>query len=397
VIKIKKIGEWFYPSYSVNDIDPEDAEQDPEADFMNFNFFEPLSKEEKEEREKQRESFSLVWLKKTIKVDENRLTNILTRIREGSHLYHVINHRKRDGGIRKICIPEESLKKIQKQINKHILTDFPPAKNIFGFSGGNIKEAIMPHLEAKSILCADIKNAFPSVKIDRIINLLTEGREVIYGSIFYPVTEQTWKDETHPVVIRFKPGYLSWYAARAIAQLVTFKGRLPQGAPTSPRIFDMTCKSMDRSLSSFAMKVGATYTRYADNLFFSLKQEEFPKPVKNAVLRRIRGAKFKPHEVTIRTLNKEAIRILGLNLTDGKIHNTRKFKENLRLSLYRVKWLLEKLENPENGNDNGNKNELETELKTAWQKLQGQMNFAITDTLPPKLLENYNNLQKQLK
>lgn len=343
-----------------------------------------IEEKKREERRRQKEIPALLWLAETIKVDYRMLGNVLNQVRDEPDPYQIIMIRKRGRGKREICIPAEPLKRIQKKINRHILKDFLPASHVYGFSGGSIHDAIKPHLKAKSILCVDIKNAFPSVRAWQVMAILIEGREVLYGNSPCPDIRYTWRTPYHSQVVEFKPGYMSWYAARAITQLVTYKNKLPQGSPASPRIFDLICKPLDEKLLSLAQKTGTNYTRYADNIFFSMDQEEFPKPVRNAVLRRIRKEEFRPHKIRIRTMTEEAWRILGLNVMEGRVHNTRAFKKKLRISIHHVGWLLE----------HGQKGA--PEFKEAWQKLQGQMNFARIDTLPPKLLNDYLGLEKQL-
>ena len=345
-----------------------------------------LHEKAQEERRRQKEIPALFWLHKIIKIDDRELTQALSQARNEDEQkpYQVITVRKRGGGRREICMPSVLLKKVQRRINKHILNDFSPAKNVYGFSGGNIVGAILPHLKARSILCVDITNAFPSIKTKQIMDFFTEGREVWYGNK-YPGSFYGWRDRYHSVFKEFKPGYMSWYAARVVTQLVTYQGKLPQGAPTSPRLFDLICRYMDKKLTALAERTEANYTRYADNIFFSMNEERFPKPVMNAVLRKIRKVGFRPHKVHIRSMNNEALHILGLNIIDGEIHNTRDVKRALRLSIHHANWLL-------------NNGKTDTpELETAWQKLRGQMNFARIDTLPQKLLNDYLELEKQLK
>jgi hypothetical protein len=57
--------------------------------------------------------------------------------------------------------------------------------------------------------------------------------------------------------------------ARLLARLVTVRGLLPQGAPSSPAVSNLCAWRLDQRLHSLARSTGATYTRYADDLTFS--------------------------------------------------------------------------------------------------------------------------------
>jgi len=309
-----------------------------------------------------------LWLAKEIKVHPGDLIQVLKLVRSDRPPYKVIYLPKENGGKRQVCIPDEPLKRIQKKINKYILSLFIPAKNVFGFSGGSINDAINPHLGAKSILCVDFEDAFPSVTFNNVFHYLIEGRSVSYHGYY-----------GHDEVAEY--GYFSWYTARIVAELNTFEGKLPQGAPTSPRLFDLICKGLDEKLLCLAENVEGKYTRYADNVFFSMRREDFPKKVKNAVLRTTKEYGFEPHKIkTRRMIQGSTLRMLGLNVIEGKVHNTRNFKRQLRLSLHHLGWLLD------HGRD----------YEKALHKLRGQMAFARTDTLPRGLLDNYLELEKRI-
>ena len=47
------------------------------------------------------------------------------------------------------------------------------------------------------------------------------------------------------------------------------ESHLPQGAPTSPALANLSAFGLDRRLSALAASMGATYSRYADDLAFS--------------------------------------------------------------------------------------------------------------------------------
>ena len=53
---------------------------------------------------------------------------------------------------------------------------------------------------------------------------------------------------------------------------------LPQGAPTSPGLTNTLCMRLDRRLQGAAIKLGWRYTRYADDLTFSLPNGHKSKP-----------------------------------------------------------------------------------------------------------------------
>jgi RNA-directed DNA polymerase len=57
--------------------------------------------------------------------------------------------------------------------------------------------------------------------------------------------------------------------ADTLAQLCTYGGSLPQGAPTSPALSNLVFAEVDREISALSLDRRLTYSRYADDLTFS--------------------------------------------------------------------------------------------------------------------------------
>ena len=74
-------------------------------------------------------------------------------------------------------------------------------------------------------------------------------------------------------VLLAEPLKCSAEAARLLSGLCTAAEPqgdvLPQGFPTSPTLSNMVCKKMDEELAAAAQRIGATYSRYADDMSFS--------------------------------------------------------------------------------------------------------------------------------
>lgn len=313
---------------------------------------------------------ALFWLAKELRLHPDELGKVFASLRNGTSLYRTRKLPKRSGGYRTLWIPNASLKHIQRRINRYILEFLHVEPNVHGFSGGSIGDAIRPHLNSRCILCVDLVEAFPRVCFDDVLQYFTNGR-------------QTWWAWDRIVIE--ERGWFSWYAAHALAELVTVDNQLPQGAPTSPRLFDLLCTPLDRALNELARKSGGKYTRYADNIFFSLPAEEFPSLLRKDILKKIEGRKregprWRWHKLRIVRLDRRAVRVLGLNIVDGKVHNTRPFKRRLHIAIHHVGWLLA------NGED----------WTDAWAKLKGQMAFAQKESLSPNIMQSYGDLEQRI-
>jgi retron-type reverse transcriptase len=154
--------------------------------------------------------------------------------------YRELHLPKRDGKLRLIHAPDAALKTVQRAILRRVLGKLSAHPAAMGFEPGkSIVTNARPHLGAKLIVKLDIRDFFNSTTAPRV------------SAYFRAIG---WSGEV----------------AALLARLTTYKGSLPQGAPTSPRLSNLVNYQLDVRLFARAMKLGAIYTRYADDITFSL-------------------------------------------------------------------------------------------------------------------------------
>ncbi len=312
---------------------------------------------------------------------DNELMSVLDAIAREEPVYTIRFKRKRDGGERKILVPDSDLKRLQRRVLRNILSEYSISPFAFGGSGGNIFDAIRPHLgsEQRVLFTADVVDAFGSVRFEDVF-------QALYG---LPIDE-AYDSESE------KNGRLYWEVAYALTRVMTCGFRLPQGAPSSPRLFDIVFGRIDTRLERMAENVGGVYTRYADNLFFSLPGSEIGPALWRAIVRTIQEShhthlgdtfldyyrSFKLHKIRTVTPAGEALRLLGVNIVGTEIHPTRELKRKIRLSLHRFSWLL------------ANTPYDVEELAKCWGLLSGQVSFASQTSMPEGLLAQYEALRE---
>ena len=156
--------------------------------------------------------------------------------------YHKFNIPKRSGGMRSITAPNTSLKLIQRRILTRLLNKLTCHGCATGFEKGHsIVTNANVHVGSEVVLKMDIIAFFDFTSANRI-------RGYFYGI--------GWGKEATDILLR----------------LCIRGGSLPQGAPTSPRLSNLVNIEMDARLCGWAQKVGAAFTRYADDLTFSFPQ-----------------------------------------------------------------------------------------------------------------------------
>ncbi len=138
-----------------------------------------------------------------------------------------------------ISIPNPFLKNVQRRILHWILDMEPLHDAAHGFvKKRSIFTAAEPHTNKRVVIAVDIRDFFGTITSNRA----------------YGVFRQLGFDKKD---------------ASALASLCTYKNSLPQGAPTSPALANLVCRRLDSRLAGLMSKYGHSYTRYADDLFFS--------------------------------------------------------------------------------------------------------------------------------
>jgi retron-type reverse transcriptase len=175
---------------------------------------------------------------------------------------------KRDGTARPIWAPLSKLKAAQRWILHNVVERMLVHGAAHGFLAGRsiITNAAM-HGESRTVLKMDIKGFFPTVTFRRVKGLFRKAgyREQVATLLAMICTEAPREIVQDPVDGK------TYYVALG-------PRCLPQGAPTSPAITNAVCLRLDRRLAGAAKKLGWRYTRYADDMTFSLPDDHKGEP-----------------------------------------------------------------------------------------------------------------------
>jgi RNA-directed DNA polymerase len=164
--------------------------------------------------------------------------------------------RKPTGGWRLVEEPLYLLKAVQRRLLDQILDHIPPHPAACAFrKSRSIVDYAAAHVGQEVVLHFDLKNFFPSIPASRV--------HAMFTTLGYP--EEVARlitglcTSTAPFrICNQKPGGQCYSAPH-----------LPQGAPTSPSLANLSAFHLDCRLAAAASSVGAAYTRYADDLAFS--------------------------------------------------------------------------------------------------------------------------------
>lgn len=225
------------------------------------------------------------YLRLLLQLDVATWTFALDKIRQGTAYKEWSKSKGPGKGRRFFAAPCEELKLVQRAIDQRFLTMIPVH---FSRHGNRLGSSIVTNAEhhagfAKSVFTVDIVNAFPSVYRSRLKANL--HKPFVFALRQFQGTE--FLDEDVELMLQ------------ALVDLVCLHDRLPQGPPTSPRLFNLVCLKMDKDiwelLSTHSTPFQSyRYTAYADNLTIS-SNGEIPEELRESVIAKIRQNGFYPH------------------------------------------------------------------------------------------------------
>ena len=154
--------------------------------------------------------------------------------------YHETSIPKGNGEYRKLFVPDEELKALQKRITDVILTraEISPYATAYRIGGSPLKNA-EPHVGHELLLKLDIRHFF-----DKITYALVR-------------------------TYAFPSAVFSDSISTLLTTLCCFRDCLPQGAPSSPAISNIIMRDFDNVVGTWCSERNITYTRYCDDLTFS--------------------------------------------------------------------------------------------------------------------------------
>ena len=164
---------------------------------------------------------------------------------------------KKGGGARKLSAPHRSLAATQRWILDRIVAMLAAEPEAHGFlPGRSILTNATPHAGRAVVVNMDLENFFPSVGFRRVRSVF---RRLGYSPSVATILALLCTECPRRPVVYDGTTY----------HVATAPRGLPQGASTSPALSNQVARRLDRRLAGLAAKLGATYTRYADDLTFS--------------------------------------------------------------------------------------------------------------------------------
>ncbi|MBC70828.1 MAG: hypothetical protein CMH47_00805 [Muricauda sp.] len=245
------------------------------------------------------------------------------------HYYKRFKIAKKRGGYRIILSPNNELKYLQKWILINILEKIPSHKSCQGFDKNkSIKKNAEIHIGSECILKIDLLRFYDSINEKRVYG--------IFKSLGYH--KNLAVSMAKICTVEVKENFLKAFTKNEsdLKNKISSQkeGILPQGAPSSPKLSNLILRRLDQRLHCLAKKNGINYSRYADDLTFSGKEEKL-KELKKIIYMIIKDENFFINYGKTNFLKRgNRFFVTGLSVHNEKVTVPKKFKSNIEHHLY---------------------------------------------------------------
>ncbi|WP_447878112.1 retron St85 family RNA-directed DNA polymerase [Serratia fonticola] len=232
--------------------------------------------------------------------------------------YNKFSVSKKNGGTRVVYQPQKELKLLQRILHDDFLgrIKLHPACTAYCQGASVLKNASI-HKSRRFLLRLDFVDFFKSITSNDILACLNEHKGQLSGN---------WTDEDLGLLLK----------------IVCYKGRLTMGSVTSPVISNFVCSKLDFKLHDLCASLGVTYSRYADDMYFSTDTSNVLFSIPGQLIKLLRTLEY-PKGLILNTAKtkhsskKRRMSITGLIITnDGNVSLGRDKKREIRSLVF--KW-----------------------------------------------------------
>jgi retron-type reverse transcriptase len=219
--------------------------------------------------------------------------------------YQTVFIPKRDGSKRKLSVPDLILKRVQRAIANHILSQYPVSSYAKAYKcGSSVRKNALPHIGKEKLLKLDIEGFFDHILYSQVKNI------VFFEEKFAPSVRTL------------------------LTMLCYYKDSLPQGAPTSPAITNIIMYDFDEQVGAFCQTKQIAYTRYCDDMTFSgdFDEREVIAFVKKELFRY--GLFLKNRKTAVIPKTKRQT-VTGI-VVNEKLNSAKDYKKKIRSEMYYI-------------------------------------------------------------
>ena len=171
---------------------------------------------------------------------------------------------KRSGGWRLLEVPHPYLRALQRKVLDQLVSQVPPHECACAYvRGRSVVDHARAHAGKAVILKFDLQDFFATVRASRVhASFVALGYSAAVARELMALCTTATPE---PVLERLRAdGGLTWQQAMRFRD-----AHLPQGAPTSAALANLCAFRLDTRVAGLARSLGATYTRYADDIVLS--------------------------------------------------------------------------------------------------------------------------------